>query len=134
VALDDCDVASREESRQQTAPPNMIWIPGGTFRMGSDRHYPEDSPVHRVTVSGFWIDRTPVTNRQFKQFVRATGHKIFAEIRPNPKSYPGALPLSRRILLGTSGQRKSSEGDLSWLASDIGRGSFGRWRCRSRAV
>jgi formylglycine-generating enzyme required for sulfatase activity len=47
--------------------------------MGSYRHYPEESPVHRVTVSGFWIDRTPVTNRQFKQFVRATGHKIFAE-------------------------------------------------------
>jgi formylglycine-generating enzyme len=39
--------------------------------MGSDRHYPEEAPVHRVTVDGFWIDRTPITNRQFKQFVRA---------------------------------------------------------------
>jgi formylglycine-generating enzyme required for sulfatase activity len=47
----------------------MVWIPGGTFRMGSDRHYPEEAPVHRVTVSGFWIDRTPVSNRQFKEFV-----------------------------------------------------------------
>jgi formylglycine-generating enzyme len=70
----------------------MIWIAGGTFRMGSDKHYPEEAPVHRVTVSGFWIDRTPVTNRQFRQFVRATGHKTFAEIPPNPKNYPGALP------------------------------------------
>jgi formylglycine-generating enzyme required for sulfatase activity len=70
----------------------MIRIPSGTFRMGSDKHYPEEAPVHRATVSGFWIDRTPVTNRQFKQFVRATGHKTFAEIPPNPKSYPGALP------------------------------------------
>jgi len=41
--------------------------------MGSDRHYPEESPAHYATVDGFWIDRTPVTNRQFRQFVDATG-------------------------------------------------------------
>jgi sulfatase modifying factor 1 len=70
----------------------MIWIPGGTFRMGSDQHYPEEAPVHRVSLNGFWIDRTPVTNRQFKDFVRATGHRTFAEIAPDPKNYPGALP------------------------------------------
>ena len=60
--------------------------------MGSDQHYPEEAPVHRVTVDGFWIDRTPVTNRQFKEFVQATGHVTFAEIPPDPKDYPGALP------------------------------------------
>ena len=74
------------------APADMIWIEGGVFRMGSDRHYPEEAPVHRVAVDGFWIDRTPVTNRQFKDFVRATGHVTFAEIVPKPKDYPGALP------------------------------------------
>jgi formylglycine-generating enzyme len=70
----------------------MTWIPGGTFRMGSDQHYPEEAPVHRVTVDGFWIDRTPVTNRQFREFVRATGHVTVAEITPDPKDYPAALP------------------------------------------
>ncbi|MCB8820900.1 formylglycine-generating enzyme family protein [Microvirga rosea] len=70
----------------------MVRIAGGTFRMGSDRHYPEEAPVHRVTVNGFWIDRTPVTNRQFREFVRATGHVTFAERPPNPKNYPDALP------------------------------------------
>lgn len=70
----------------------MIWIPGGTFGMGSDRHYPEEAPVHRVTLGGFWMDRSPVTNRQFKEFVRATGHVTFAEIPPDAKHYPGALP------------------------------------------
>ena len=40
----------------------------------------------------FWIDRTPVTNRQFKAFVRATGHVTLAEIVPEAKDYPGALP------------------------------------------
>src|SRR5260370_4546207 len=70
----------------------MVLISGGTFRMGSDKHYPEEAPVHRVTVDSFLIDRTPVTNRQFKEFVKATGHVTFAEIAPDPKDYPGALP------------------------------------------
>ena len=70
----------------------MLRIPGGTFRMGSDRHCPEEAPVHRVSVDEFFIARTPVTNRQFKHFVRATGHVTFAEIPPDPKDYPGARP------------------------------------------
>ncbi|MHC6153180.1 formylglycine-generating enzyme family protein [Bradyrhizobium elkanii] len=71
---------------------DSIFIPGGTFRMGSDRHYPEEAPSHMVSVDGFWMDRTPVTNRQFKQFVRATDHVTFAEVAPDPKDYPDALP------------------------------------------
>jgi formylglycine-generating enzyme len=85
-------------SRPQNATPessrdgNMVWIPGGTFRMGSDKHYPEEAPVHSVTVDAFWIDRTPVKNREFREFVGATGHVTFAEIAPDPQDYPGALP------------------------------------------
>lgn len=70
----------------------MLWLAGGTYRMGSDHHYPEEAPSHRVTVDGFWIDRTPVTNRQFKEFVNATGHVTIAQIVPDPRNYPGALP------------------------------------------
>jgi formylglycine-generating enzyme len=71
---------------------DMVWIPAGTFSMGSDRHYPEEAPAHRVTVDPLWIDRTPVTNRQFRRFVKATGYVTVAEIAPDPKDYPGALP------------------------------------------
>jgi formylglycine-generating enzyme required for sulfatase activity len=71
---------------------NMNFIAGGTFRMGSDSHYPEEAPAHRVTVSSFWIDRTPVTNRDFRKFVTATGYVTFAELKPDAKDYPGALP------------------------------------------
>ena len=70
----------------------MVWIPGGTYRMGSARHYPEERPVHRVTVDGFWIDRYPVTNERFARFVEETGYTTFAETPPNPDDYPGALP------------------------------------------
>ena len=71
---------------------DMIRIPGGTFRMGSDRHYPDEAPSHSVTVDGFWIDPTPVTNAQFRAFVAATNYVTWAEIAPDPKDYPGALP------------------------------------------
>ena len=79
--------------RPGTAFDGMLLIPGGTFRMGSDKHYPEEAPVHRVTVDEFAIDRTPVTNRQFKEFVRATGHS------PSPKSRPIRRTIPARCLI-----------------------------------
>src|SRR5258705_1647737 len=84
--------SDREQLLEHSADAGMLYVPGGTFRMGSDRHYPEEMPAHRVTVDGFWMDPTPVTNRQFKAFVKATGHITFAEIPPDPKDYPRALP------------------------------------------
>jgi sulfatase modifying factor 1 len=72
--------------------PAMVKLPGGTFQMGSDQHYAEEAPAHRVTVAPFWIDRMPVTNRDFRRFVEATGYVTFSEIAPDPKDYPGALP------------------------------------------
>ncbi|HEX2337997.1 MAG TPA: formylglycine-generating enzyme family protein [Hyphomicrobiaceae bacterium] len=85
-------VLAETKSRKSQMARDIIFIPGGTFQMGSDRHYPEEAPVHQVIVDGFWMDRTPVSNRQFREFVRATGHVTFAEKRPDPKDYPGALP------------------------------------------
>jgi sulfatase modifying factor 1 len=78
--------------RTDLAAEDMVLIPGGTFLMGSDHHYAEEAPAHRVTVDPFWIDVTPVTNRQFATFVAATGHKTTAEIAPRAEDYPGALP------------------------------------------
>ena len=80
------------QSFERPADEGMLFVPGGTYRMGSDRHYPEEAPVHRVSVEEFWMDRTPVTNRQFRKFVNATGYVTFAEIAPEAKDYPGALP------------------------------------------
>jgi formylglycine-generating enzyme required for sulfatase activity len=68
----------------------MVWIPGGTFLMGSDEHYAEEAPTHVVSVDGFWMDKSLVTNAQFRRFVEATGHVTVAERPPNPVDYPGA--------------------------------------------
>lgn len=71
---------------------DMVWLPGGRFRMGSDHHYPEEAPAHEAEVASFWIDRTPVTNRQFQAFVEATGYTTVAEVAPRAEDYPGARP------------------------------------------
>jgi formylglycine-generating enzyme len=56
---------------ENSSRADMIWIPGGTYRMGSDRHYADEAPVHRVTIDDFWIDRFPLSNSEFHDFVRA---------------------------------------------------------------
>ena len=70
----------------------MRWLDDGEFTMGSLDFYPEEAPLARVRVKGFWIDETPVTNRQFAAFVAATNHVTLAEVAPDPKLYPGILP------------------------------------------
>ena len=71
---------------------NMVRIPGGSFLMGSDHHYPEEAPAHKVAVAGFWIDTHSVTNAQFSRFVAETGHVTLAERPADPADYPGADP------------------------------------------
>jgi sulfatase modifying factor 1 len=75
-------------------PPHddMVWVPGGVFQMGSDRDYPEEAPVHRARVDGFWMDCYAVTNLQFRHFVEATHYVTVAERRPARADYPGVRP------------------------------------------
>lgn len=84
--------AAERHSPDTFPTDNMVFVAGSTFRMGSDRHYPEEAPAHRVTVDGFWIDRTPVTNTQFATFVAATGYVTYAERTPLACDYPGTPP------------------------------------------
>ncbi len=70
----------------------MARIEAGSFLMGSDHHYPEEAPAHKVAVDGFWIDRHCVTNDEFARFVEATGHVTQAEKPADPADYPGADP------------------------------------------
>src|ERR1700735_3431863 len=77
---------------RRMAPPGMAWIPGGEFSMGAEdpRDLPSGGneamadarPIHRVYVNGFWMDKTDVTNRQFAEFVAATGYLTVAERKP----------------------------------------------------
>jgi len=93
-----CDADPVDCARGVTAC-GMRWISGGTFLMGSEDFYPEERPLHRVEVDGFWMDEAPVTAGEFRRFVRATGYVTVAERPLDPKLYPdpdllvpGSLP------------------------------------------
>jgi formylglycine-generating enzyme required for sulfatase activity len=75
-----------------TAGSALVRVDGGSFHMGSERHYPEEAPVHTVAVDGFWIRPTQVTNQQFADFVDAFGYVTVAERPLDPDDYPGAPP------------------------------------------
>jgi len=92
-----------------SAPPGMVWIPGGEFTMGTDSDLgrPDEKPAHRVRVDGFWMDGTDVTNAQFRTFVEATGYQTTAEkpvdvaeiLRQSPPGTPA--PPKERLLPGS---------------------------------
>ncbi len=79
-------------TKQPAAAEGLVWIPGGTFLMGSDHHYPEETPAHKVKVRGFWMDPYAVTNRKFQRFIDETGHLTVAERPADAADYPGAKP------------------------------------------
>jgi len=69
-----------------------VLLDGGEFTMGSDQHYAEEAPAHRVRIGPFGIDRHPITNRRYDEFVTATGYVTVAERPLDPAAYPGAPP------------------------------------------
>jgi len=98
---------------------DMIWIPGRSFLMGSDHHYPDEAPVHAVSVGGFWIERHPVTNAHFAQFVAATGYVTEAERGADPHDYPGARPemlVPASVVFKKPRQRVDLRNHFNWWA------------------
>jgi formylglycine-generating enzyme required for sulfatase activity len=69
---------------------NMVWIPPGSFYMGTTNGAPDEMPQHLVTLNGFWMDKFEVTNDQFEKFVKATGYVTVAERKPKAEDFPGA--------------------------------------------
>ncbi|HJT95505.1 MAG TPA: formylglycine-generating enzyme family protein [Mycobacterium sp.] len=70
----------------------LVELPGGSFRMGSTQFYPEEAPEHTATVAALAVERHPVTNAQFAEFVADTGYVTVAEQELDPALYPGAAP------------------------------------------
>jgi formylglycine-generating enzyme len=84
--------AARPVPASRPPAKNMTWTPGGSFLMGSADFYPEERPVRRVEVDGFWMDDHPVTVAEFRRFVKETGYVTAAERPLDPAQYPGVDP------------------------------------------
>lgn len=79
---DEDESSEKAAPKVETAPQSiegMVWIPGGTFLMGSYSGMENEQPVHEVTLKGFYADVTEVTNAQFRKFVEETGYVTQAE-------------------------------------------------------
>ena len=84
---------------------------------GLGHHYPEEAPAREATVGGFWIEPTPVTNRQFARFVMETGWVTVAERGVDPNDYPGVEPdrLAPASLVFNAGEGPGlNDGSLFW--------------------
>ncbi len=92
-AAGDFTPVVRPEAPPGPAPEGMAWVPGGRFWMGCGGCQLADAvPVHPVDMSGFWIDRTPVTNTEFARFTAATGYLTVAERPLDAKAFPDLPP------------------------------------------
>lgn len=115
-----CSKLPNRYGMEPISPPGMVWIPGGEFTMGSNHQdsKKDEQPPHQVIVDGFWMDATPVTNRQFKEFVDATGYVTTAEKAPTLEEImsqvpPGTPPPAPEFLVPASLVFKPSEGPIS---------------------
>jgi formylglycine-generating enzyme required for sulfatase activity len=85
----------------------MALVPAGTETIGSLDFYPEERPLREVQVADLWMDEHPVTNAQFRRFIKDTGHLTVAEHAPDPRDFPGADPADlvpgSQVFVGTPG-------------------------------
>lgn len=122
ISISGCKQHSKagesEVTTIDTVPEKMVWIPGSSFKMGSDDPAFNDAmPIHEVTVNGFWMDEHEVTNAEFEKFVKATGYKTVAEQPVNPADFPG-VPVESLVpgsgVFTPPSQQVSLENPLQW--------------------
>jgi formylglycine-generating enzyme len=117
--LDQQALAGAHRNTNRSSLPekdNMVCIPPGTFLMGCEEaSFIDTRPIHKVRISGFWMDKTLVTNQKFADFVRATHYITIAERKPLAKDFPGAPPekLVPGALVFTAPKHRVSLGDYS---------------------
>lgn len=78
-----------EKKKPEINHEKMVFINEGTFMMGSDKFFPEEKPIHKVTVNGFWMDKYLVTNKEFSDFVFETNYVTVAERPLSYNDFPG---------------------------------------------
>jgi formylglycine-generating enzyme required for sulfatase activity len=94
--------------------PGMVWVPGGSFRFGADASFPEEGPSSTRNVDGFWMDQTEVTNKQFAQFIAATGYRTLAERGVRTSSARDAPVVAGSALFRPRGEGEAMRSFVNW--------------------
>ena len=130
LLLAGCSADDKQEVARTSGPAcegiaeaEMIWVEGGSFTLGENPKYREEGPPREVSVDGFWISQTEVTNAQFAKFVAETGYVTQAEQQP-PK-LRGAPP--EMLEPGSAIFRVPTPDNPNWWAWGVG----AQWRSPS---
>ncbi len=107
------NTAKDSAAKNSAIAKNMVWIGGGKSTIGSDFHYLEEKPAVEIELNGFWMDPHPVTNRQFQEFIDATGYVTQAETAPDAIAYPEIPPEQLKAGSAVFVQPESTAVDLS---------------------
>ncbi|MEJ7694276.1 SUMF1/EgtB/PvdO family nonheme iron enzyme, partial [Daejeonella sp.] len=127
-AFFSCTQKTKDSSKEEaplaasidTVAEKMVWIPPGTFDMGSnDPAFADAQPIHKVNLKGFWMDEHEVTNAEYERFVKATKYQTVAEQPINPADFPG-VPVENLVpgsgVFTPTAQPVSYENPLQWWA------------------
>ena len=72
-------IAACGQGPPPTPPAGMVYIPGGRTQIGSEDGVPHERPVFKARVKSFFMDTSPVTVGDFREFIQATGYVTEAE-------------------------------------------------------
>jgi formylglycine-generating enzyme len=96
IAHPDLSNARVSGYRHLVGLSDLVELPGGVFRMGSQQFYPDEGPVHAEHVQPFAIEQHPVSNAQFSKFVDDTGYLTVAERPLDPALFPDLVAEDRQ--------------------------------------
>ena len=100
-----------------SCPENMVFIPGGTFKIGSDSHYPSERSAEDVTVDSFCINKYEITNSEYAEFVKETGYITVAERPLSKEQFPSLSEDQRQpgsLVFQMADKNAKQVGYLSW--------------------
>ena len=93
---------------------DLVWVAGGTFKMGGTTGQKDEQPVHTVKLNGFWIGKFEVTNADFSEFTKVTGYKTVAEVAPKAEDFPDIHWKNSRKWISNLAQLSSLH--LKWIS------------------
>jgi len=122
--LGQVDLAAGTVATHPKSGLELVFVPGGELRMGSDERASEQ-PIHRVELRPFWMGRFPVTNEQYRRFIEDTGRDAPGLWTDDKYNGP------RQPVVGVSWE--DARAFAEWAGTDLAATGRGRFELPSEA-